>query len=431
MDRALISIAAYARLVRANRNFRRLWLAQIVSEIGDWFYSLSIYSLILQLTNRADLVGLAVVMQVLPTTFIGPTSGVVNDRISRRRVMIAADLVRMVIVLGMLLVRSREMVWLIYPLLLMETLMWGFFEPARSAVIPNLVNTEDVIVANTLSATTWSFNLVSGASLGGAVAALFGKDVVFVLNGLSFLVSAWLISGIHVTEHHVDSSIPLRAKDLVDYSPVLEGIRYIRSNARVLLTVFAKTGVGMLGANWVIFPILGKRVFPVMLHGLDPERGAMLGMSVLVGARGVGALTGPLVWASWAGRRDTRLRLGIFFGFCAAAIGYLCLARAPTLPLACASVMLAHAGGSVIWVFSTTLLQLDTQDRFRGRVFAAELGLSMLALSCTSYLAGIAVHWGVPVRTVAAATGCLMVAAAFLWSWAWRRVRSSRSGNDS
>ena len=102
----LISVASYVRLVGGNRNFRRLWLAQIVSEIGDWFYTLSIYTLLLQLTGHASSVALALVLQVLPQTLVGPTAGVINDRLKRKHVMIAADLVRFVVVLAMLFVRS-------------------------------------------------------------------------------------------------------------------------------------------------------------------------------------------------------------------------------------------------------------------------------------------------------------------------------------
>src|SRR5271169_1258295 len=130
-----VSFASYARLLGGNRNFRRLWSAQVVSEIGDWFYTLAIYNLLFQLTGRAGSVALALVLQVLPQTFIGPTAGVVNDRLRRKHVMIAADLGRVLVVLCMLLVRSRGVVWLFYPLLLAETLMAAFFEPARSAVI--------------------------------------------------------------------------------------------------------------------------------------------------------------------------------------------------------------------------------------------------------------------------------------------------------
>src|SRR4029077_11439463 len=157
-----ISFASYGHLLSGNRNFRRLWSAQVVSEIGDWFYTLAIYNLLLQLTGRAGSVALALVLQVLPQTFIGPTAGVVNDRVRRKYVMITADLVRFVIVLAMLLVRTQSMVWLVYPLLVAETIMAAFFEPARNAVIPAITPNNDVILANTLSSATWSMNLLIG-----------------------------------------------------------------------------------------------------------------------------------------------------------------------------------------------------------------------------------------------------------------------------
>src|ERR1700726_2252338 len=98
------SFSAYFRLIRNNRNIRLLWIAQIVSEVGDWFYIIAIYSLLLQITGKAHAVGLALVLQVLPSTLVGPTAGVLNDRIRRQHVMIATDLARMAIVLGMFLI---------------------------------------------------------------------------------------------------------------------------------------------------------------------------------------------------------------------------------------------------------------------------------------------------------------------------------------
>src|ERR1700719_2951518 len=259
---ATITFASYARLVRGNRNLRRLWLAQIVSEIGDWFYTLSIYTLLLQLTGHASSVALALVLQVLPQTFVGPTAGVINDRLRRKHVMIAADLVRFVVVLAMLLVRSRSMVWLVYPLLLAETIMAAFFEPARSAVIPNIAAKGEALIANTLSSATWSVNLLIGASVGGVVAALLGRDAVFLLNALSFLASAALIGGMRFHEPHAESATPLRPRDLVDYSPVFEGIRYIRGHRWLMATVFAKSGELMIGPSWVLFTVMGHRYFP-------------------------------------------------------------------------------------------------------------------------------------------------------------------------
>jgi predicted MFS family arabinose efflux permease len=415
-----ISLAAYLRLLRANRNFRRLWLAQIVSEIGDWFYTLAIYSLLLQLTGRASSVALALVLQVLPQTLIGPAAGVINDRVRRKQVMIAADLARMAIVFAMLLVRSRSTVWMVYPLLLLETLMAAFFEPARTAVIPNIAPREDVILANTLSSATWSVNLLVGASVGGVVAALLGRDAVFVLNAVSFLVSALLIRGMRFDEPHAEGAAPLRACDAVDFSPVLEGVRYVRKHRRLLPTLFAKAGELMIGPSWVLFTVMGNRYFHVHLRGIDPQRGALLGMSLLLGARGIGAIVGPLFSARWAGHSDHRLRLGILFGYLTIGAGYYGLGVSPNVWLACLCIALAHCGGSTVWVFSTTLLQLNTEDRFRGRVFSADLGFSMLTIAIGAYLCGMLLDRGVSARVVASATGLLMLLPAILWAWAMR-----------
>lgn len=415
-----ISLVAYLRLVRRNRNFRRLWSAQIVSEISDWFYTLAIYSLLLQLTGKASSVALALVLQVLPQTLVGPVAGVVNDRIRRKRVMIGADLARMVIVFLMIFVRTRSMVWLVYPLLFVETLMAAFFEPARNSVIPNITEREDVILANTLSSATWSVNLLVGASIGGVVAALLGRDAVFILNALSFLASAVLIRGMRFDEPHAESALPLRARDLWDHSPILEGVRYVRGNRRLLATIFAKAGELMIGPSWVLFTVMGQRYFPMHWRGIDPQRGGMLGMSLLLGARGLGALVGPLVSARWAGHSQERLRLGVLLGYLVVGVGYASLGASNTVWVACFWVVLAHCGGSTIWVFSTTLLQLNTEDRFRGRVFAADLGMSMLTIAIGAYLCGLFLDWGYSAKAVAVATGIVMVIPALSWGWAMR-----------
>jgi MFS family permease len=420
---ATISLASYARLVRRNHNVRRLWLAQIVSEIGDWFYTLSIYTLLLQFTGHAGSVALALVLQVLPQTFVGPTAGVVNDRIRRKHVMIAADLMRGAVVLAMLLVRSPSMVWLVYPLLLAETTMAAFFEPARNAVIPNIASEREVLVANTLSSATWSVNLMVGASVGGVVAALFGRNAVFILNAVSFLASAALIAGMRFPEPHAENASSLRARDVADFSPVIEGIRYIRRHPMLLPAVFAKAGELMVGPSWVIFSVMGSREFAVHRPGIDAAGAAMLGMSILLGGRGLGALVGPLISARWAGNSDARLRQGILLGYLTIATGYGVLGVSRSVWMAALCAMLAHAGGSTVWVFSTTLLQLHTEDRFRGRVFSADLGLSSFSFAVTAYLCGRFLDSGFSARTVATATGFLMLIPAALLAFSLRSIR--------
>ena len=172
----------------------------------------------------------------------------------------------------------------------------------------------------------------------------------------------------------------------------------------------------------MLLPILGERVFPVKLAGLDHRRAALLGMSMLMGARGAGSLLGPLLGGRWAGESHARLRIGILAGFLFAAAGYVFLGASTSLAIAIGAVVAAHAGSSTNWVFSSTLLQVYTEDRFRGRVFSADLGVCTLVMSASSYLAGAAIDFGVPPRAFAVAIGLVMLVPAAAWALTLQRT---------
>src|SRR5688572_31565309 len=144
-----MTVAAYSRLLRSNRNVRLLWFAQLISEIGDWLYAVAIYSLILEVTGSAKAVAFAFLLQVLPQTLFAPAAGVLNDRLSRRKLMIFADVARAVVTFCMLFAQSDQATWLLYVLLFLETVFWSLFEPGRSSVIPNITTgPEESLVAN-------------------------------------------------------------------------------------------------------------------------------------------------------------------------------------------------------------------------------------------------------------------------------------------
>jgi MFS family permease len=321
------------------------------------------------------------------------------------------------IVFCMIFVRGPHLVWLLYVLLFSETIMWALFEPGRNAIIPNITEGSDMVIANTLSSTTWSFNFAMGFAVGGVLAAYFGRDTVFVLNALSFVASALLIRRMKFCEPHTERLPPLQWKDLADYSPIREGIRYVWKDARLRALIFVKAGLGLVGSNWVLLPIFGERIFPIHRAGFSAREGGMLGMSLLMACRGVGAILGPVLAGYWAGGVERRMRLGILLGFITVGGGYLCLSAATNLPEACAAIALAHAGGSTLWVFSTTLLQLQTDDRFRGRVFSAEFGFSVVTMSLSSYTAGWLIDHGMAVTRVAAITGAVVLVPALLWAY--------------
>jgi MFS family permease len=401
----------YFALLRANANFRRLWLAQLISEIGDWFYSLAIYDFLLQTTNSGKAVGWAIIIQTLPWFLMTPLAGHIADRFSRRRLMVLADIVRAFIVLGLLGARAASDVWLVYLLLAFEQVFAAIFEPARNGLLPNVVSGEELLPANAISSATWSFALMIGGAMGGAVTALLGRRVAFIVNSGSFLVSAMLVGRIRARETHLEpaSESPERASSASGLRSLQDGARYLQENPRVVLLVLAKTGLGWMGGMLLLLTVFGERVFPVAGQGA-------LAMGLLYAARGVGAAVGPFLGDHLTRGIERRMWQAIGAGLLVIGCCYIAFSRAPNLPLALLAVFCAHIGGSNVWVMSTTLLQLNVRDQFRGRVFALDAGMIMLMISVSNYLVGTGLDdWGFAPRTLAAALGGLILVPGIVW----------------
>ena len=126
-------------LLKQNPSFRNLWYGQVISDLGNWVNSIALYALILQLTGSGIAMAVAMMAKLLPMVVISPFAGVVIDRMDRRTVLIASDILRCFTVLGFLIVENKGDLWLVYTLTLIEVALTGFFEPARSAIIPSIV----------------------------------------------------------------------------------------------------------------------------------------------------------------------------------------------------------------------------------------------------------------------------------------------------
>ena len=184
---------ASVALLRRNRNFRRLYLASVISLGGDWFLLIALFGLMLALTGQAIMVAFTIAAQDLTYFLASPFAGVLADRLDRRRLMIACDLARAVLVLGFLFVRTEDLAWLVFVLLAATALFAAAFEPAASAAMPNVVDERDLSTANALSGSLWGTMLAVGGALGGVVAGVFGRDVAIVVDSVSFVLSAVLI----------------------------------------------------------------------------------------------------------------------------------------------------------------------------------------------------------------------------------------------
>ncbi len=403
MNRPLPPVS-YSQLLRENRDFRNLWLGQVVSQLGDWFNLITLQALLLRLTGEATWVAGLFVAQSLPLILLGPTAGVLVDRLPRKAVMIAADVGRGVVALGFLLVHDRATAWLVYPLFGLLAVFSVFFEPARTATLPNVTDERQLVTANALSAVSWSVLLSSGALIGGLAAEFLGYHAAFLLNALSFFASALFIARVQVP--------PTRGAGHAagGFGALLDGIRYVRARPYLAGLLTAKMAWLLTGGSQSLVPVFGQRIFP-----LPNDRTGALTISVLIALRGLGTALGPILGRRIAGSSPRRMASVVAGAFLFAAVWYCALGSAGSLAGVGAALLLSHMGGSVIWVFSTVLLQLATEDRYRGRVFAAETMFFTITMMLSNVAVGRAVDTGIPASTVAWVLGWIALGVGLAW----------------
>ena len=236
----------YTQLLRRNRSFRRLWIGQVISELGNWFNFIAALGLVRTVSHSApEVTTIVLISRIVPFTLFAPLAGAFVDRWSRRTVMIATDLVRVVIALGFLLVRRPEDVWIAYVCTAALAFFGTFFEAAKNAAVPNITGERDLLAGNALMFTSRFLLMSIGAALGGWAAAHVGYQAAFVINAVSFFGSAysvWLVPD-EETRSKTVASVEPKSIYRGYWSDVREGWSYIISHAPVATIL----GINILG----------------------------------------------------------------------------------------------------------------------------------------------------------------------------------------
>jgi MFS family permease len=430
----------YRQLLARNADFRRLWTGQVVSEVGDWLNNIAVLALAIQLAG-AGRVGLAVatyaIARHLPLFIFGPVAGVVVDRVSRRRVMIAADVARAGLALGFLLANRFGSLALIYFVGASLFSVSAFFNAAKRASIPNLVGaTEELLAANSLSASTTAATIAVGSALGGVVATALGRDTVFVLNALTFLASAEMIRRIRrpvsseqrtvsseskARQPSTSISTAQRSPLTAYYRDFREGLRYVRRDP-LLAAVFVVAGAWGLGngtarALYSLFGAsLGEQAagrWGASVRAVA-ERPTDFGISVLFVAMGLGGVLGaPLARRFNRGAVEglgARMGRSLTLDGC----GLLLFSLTPNLFGAAALLVAREMNFAIWWTAQQTLLMRRTEDAFAGRVFASYETLTTLMMVGSMLVSGAAAD-RLGMRAVAAGGGTVIMLSGLLW----------------
>ena len=400
------------KMLKTNADLRRVFMAQVISYLGDWFSFVAIIGLVDDLTGSKFLVSLVVVAFSLPSFLASPIAGSMADRFDRRRILIFVSIIQVIAAFGLLFV-GKDTVWLAFLAQSTISALAAVISPATEASIPNIARDEnELAIANSLLGSTWGVMLAVGAAIGGVFASVFGRDAAFIANGVSFAIAAILFSRIK-TPMQKDRSVQTQRQRIRPIADMREAIAHSRKDPVLMALIFSKTTFA-IGAGVVSqLAVLASDVF----NGGDAARG------LLIGVRGVGTGLGPLI-----AMRYTRGQLGkvlVICGFASLAFSgfYLVGAWMPTLWLTAIFVMLAHLGGGAQWTLSSYGLQLRSPDHIRGRILAGDFALVTLMLSLTSALAGLVSElYGV--RQAISGFACAAAIASVIYIRATKRLRT-------
>jgi MFS family permease len=401
-----VCVAAYFQLLRRNPDFARLWIAQVISLLGDWFNVIALSALVSEYSGGSGMaISGLLIARFLPPLVVSPLAGVLIDRFDRKRLLILSDVLRAVIILLLLFATGPDMLWLIYLLTVIQFCLSALFEPGRSAIMPSLLQADDLLKANTLGNVTWSVMLAFGAMAGGAVTAALGTAAALVIDALTFLVSAWFITQIKTRPE------PAAAASAAQRSggSFREGLRYLAQHPASAALLFVKLGLSIGNVDSLII------AYGTILFVMGESGTGSLG--VLYSAFGIGAVLGPALLNRFSDGSVRTLRRLVIVGYVLVVAGWVLLGGAAGLWVAALALIVRSMGGSINWTYSSTMIQMGTPDHFLGRVFSLDWVGFSLAQTISTLITGLLLDTlgGHNAPVIALGTGMVSIIPLAVW----------------
>lgn len=385
-------------------DFRRLWLAQSVSDFGDSLTTLTMLVLVNQLTGSTAALGLLMILLALPQVTFGLIAGVYVDRLDRKQIMIVSDAGRGLLLLGLAALSLLGQVWPLFLVSFLQASVGTFFTPARNALIPNVVPHQGLLAANSFGQTS---RLVAGVAGTATAGLLFGLTntfwPAFALDGFTFFFSCWLVSQVKIPADGLAVIAPATAK--VIFSQLLDGLKIIRGSRPLLgsMLCFSITMLGLGAVNVLLTPLIinDLRVPATWFGALEfVQSGAMILSGVLVAVLATRFKTNLILGAGLSG-------LGLMISLVAlvSSIWHL--------------LMIIFVVGLILTptqAAASTVMQTNAPNKVRGRVSATSQSLISVSNLISMGLAGTLGDL-IGIRSVFVIAGMMAIGAGLLAIW--------------
>lgn len=394
-------------VLRENHNVRALWIGQIVSDIGDHFNTIAVFSLAMDKAHSGGMIAAIMIARAVAAVAAAPIAGIVLDRIDRRRTMIASDLVRAVIALCFLFSVGREGHGELL-LILSAALMLAspFFTAGRSSILPALTPKDDLHAVNSLIQTTQWTNTAVGAALGGVVTAGLGFHAAFIFNSISFLISAGCVYLLR--EDHGEFRAKREGRKTSPITDLRQGLAYMRANPLIL-------GIALVSIGWATGGGAAQILFGVFGH--STFQGGALGIGTLWGSAGMGLIAGGFI-AHRLGRwlNFDQYKMTISICYLVHGLFYVFTAMAPAFAWAMLFVFISRVGTAISSVLNSAKLLSNVDQAYRGRVFSTIETATWSTMLISMAATGWALEHFDP-RWIGVAAGILSSTTALSWGY--------------
>lgn len=401
----------YWQLLNQNRNFARVYFARVISLFGDWFNLLAIMVLMRELGYEgAGVLGGIFIAKSLANLVMLPFSGVIVDRLSRKWAMFLSDIGRAFVVGLMFLVLIYPSAWMIYGLLLLQSSLSAFFEPARSALLPDIVKKEELTAANALGAATWSAMLAIGSAFGGVFTEFFGWKWALVVDVGTYLLSAVIL--LRVFEPSFE-----KKKGTHFLEEMKEGLVYLQQRFEVWTLASAKALWSIVGSVTVLLTMMGEGKYKL-------EAGAMISVAILFMARGLGTGLGPIISRALSKSDPKTMEKFISLGFLIGLVFFSLIPFCNSIWTVAIFLAGGHIGGATVWVFSSIRLQQLVETEIRGRIFSWELVFFLLVNIFSIYIySWLLDHYPIEPDEVFGLLGISLIFPTIFWLWRMKKIK--------
>ena len=350
-------------------SFRSLFFATLASGLGTWLALVALQIDVLTRTHSPIWMSALLIADILPMLLVGLVAAPLVDRLSRRRLMVGADLVRFAVFCALPFAPNATTIVALAAVIGTAT---GFFRPAVYAGLPNLVSDEDLPQANSLLQTIDNSTWAVGSLVGGALVAASGPDLAYWINAVTFLVSAALLA--QIPQRLLQEA---RAETRGHWRDLADGLILVR-RSRALLTVLIAWNIGMIANAFVNVgePFLATDTFSA----------GSFGLGLMMASAGVGLALGAYLAGSWIEDRGLANVYGVSLGLMG--LGVAGAAASPNVWVAAVCVIVSGAGNGATIVCNALLVQRGAPDRFRGRAFTVLMSSNVIFLALGLVLGG-------------------------------------------